>query len=222
MSPAPPDHIWYASYGSNLNRARFLTYIEGGTPVGSQVLHKGCTDKTPPIADTAMELPQSLYFAGWSDRAWGGTAAAFITLEPGRKPTLGRAYLVARNQFEQVVQQENANIFAAKDLVLDIGTARSVGHSAMTAKGYYSELIYCGTKDGFPILSFTASVNRTDFNTPSRAYLQMIHSGLQESHGLSSGEIVEYFRERPGISGTFSDDQLLAIFADQDPRHPTG
>ena len=86
-----PELVWYASYGSNLNRARFMAYIEGGTVAGNDVVYEGCTDTTAPRADISLELPQSLYFAGWSHRAWGGTAAGFITLGARKPPTLARA-----------------------------------------------------------------------------------------------------------------------------------
>eukprot|EP00660_Eupelagonema_oceanica_P012980 gene12980-16317_t len=35
--------VWYASYGSNLSRARLMTYIRGGVPPGraAEYAHKG-------------------------------------------------------------------------------------------------------------------------------------------------------------------------------------
>jgi hypothetical protein len=39
-----PEFVWYASYGSNLNRARFMAYIEGGSVAGNDVVYEGCTD----------------------------------------------------------------------------------------------------------------------------------------------------------------------------------
>src|ERR1700733_10004331 len=93
-----PELVWYASYGSNLNRARFMAYIEGGTVAGNDAVYGGCTDTTAPRDDISLELPQSLYFAGWSHRAWGGTAAAFITLGARKPPTLARASLMTPTQ----------------------------------------------------------------------------------------------------------------------------
>src|SRR5260370_3864600 len=92
-APSPPVLVWYAGYGSNLNRARFMAYIEGGSPPGSDAVYDGCTDKSPPIGDISLVLSHSLYFAGCS-RRWGGTAAAFITLETCDAPALARAYLI--------------------------------------------------------------------------------------------------------------------------------
>jgi hypothetical protein len=81
----------------------------------------------------------------------------------------------------------------------------------MLPKGHYSELIYCGRRDGHPMLSFTASENRTDFRPPSPAYLRMIQSGLHESHDLTTGDAVAYLKDRPGVLGNWAADQLEEI-----------
>ena len=49
------EFVWYVGYGSNLNRARFMTYIEGGSIPGNDVVHEGCADPTPPVDDVALE-----------------------------------------------------------------------------------------------------------------------------------------------------------------------
>ena len=208
-----PELVWYVSYGSNLNRARFITYIEGGSIAGNDVVYEGCTDPTPPVDDVSLELPQSLYFAGWSDRAWGGTAAGFLTLDAQGPPALARAYLITLVQFQEVVRQENANVASADDVHLDVEGARKRGHVRMLPNGYYSELIYCGQRDGYPMLSFTASENRTDFRPPSPAYLRVIHRGLQESHGLNADEAVEYLKDRPGVVGNWTVSELVEMLS---------
>jgi hypothetical protein len=206
-----PELVWYVSYGSNLNRARFMTYIEGGNIPGNDVVYEGCTDGTPPIDDVALELPQSLYFAGWSDRVWGGTAAGFITLDAQAPSTLARAYLITSTQFAEVVRQENASGVSAEAIDLNVDGARIHGHVRMLPNGYYSELIYCGQRNSHPMLSFTASQDRTDFNPPSPVYLRMIGSGLKECHGLSTDDVVEYFASRPGVRGKLTTSRLMEI-----------
>jgi hypothetical protein len=63
--------VWYASYGSNLKRARFMCYIKGGTPPGGAKPNKGCfRDKTDPIEIRQISLNYELYFAGQSG-TWG-------------------------------------------------------------------------------------------------------------------------------------------------------
>jgi hypothetical protein len=213
-----PELVWYVSYGSNLNRARFTTYIEGGSIPGNDVVCEGCTDPAPPVDDVSLELPHSLYFAGWSERAWGGTAAGFITRDAQDTPALARAYLITPLQLQEVVRQENANVASADDVHLDIGGARRHGHVRMLLEGYYSELIWCGQRDGYPMLSFTASENRTDFGPPSPAYLRMIRSGLQESHGLNTSDAVDYLKDRPGVLGHWTASQLAEMLSAETSR----
>jgi hypothetical protein len=205
--------VWYVSYGSNLNRARFMTYIEGGSIPGNKVVCQGCTYPAPPVDDVSLELAQSLYFAGWSDRAWGGTAAGFITLDAQASPALARAYLITPLQFQEVVRQENANVASVDDVHLNIDGARKHGHVRMLPEGYYSELVYCGERAGYPMLSFTASEDRTDFGPPSPAYLRMIRSGLQESHDLNTDDAVEYLKDRPGVLGNWTVSQLVEMLS---------
>jgi len=204
--------VWYVSYGSNLSRTRFMAYLEGGRVAGNDVVYEGCKDTAPPVDDVALELPHSLYFAGWSRRVWGGTSAAFITLEARAPSALARAYLITRDQFAEVVRQENANLAAVDDFDAKVEEARRLGHSRMLATGFYRELIHCGERDGHPMLSFTGSRNRKDFAPPSAAYVRVIGTGLQECHGLSTTEVVDYLRDTPGIRGQLSHGQLAGIF----------
>lgn len=203
--------VWYVSYGSNLNRARFLTYLQGGRFAGNDLDHKGCADPSPPVDDVALELPHSLYFAGWSDRVWGGTSAGFITLAAQAPSTLARAYLIAQAQFLEVVRQENGNRADFDDFDVTLERARQSGHTRMLASGAYSELVYCGERDGHAMLSFTASEDRKDFTAPSAAYLRVIGSGLKECHGLSTAQVAAYLGDRPGVREHCTRSQLLHI-----------
>jgi hypothetical protein len=196
--------VWYVSYGSNLNRARFMAYLHGGRIAGNEVVHEGCADASPPVDDVALELPNSLYFAGWSGRVWGGTSAGFITLDPQAPSALARAYLITRGQFLDVVRQENANLADVDDFDLTVARSRRSGHARLLPTGSYSELVYCGEREGHPLLSFTASANRKDFRSPSAAYVRVIASGLQECHGLSTKQVVEYLGDTPGVQGQWA------------------
>ncbi len=203
--------VWYVSYGSNLSRARFMVYLEGGRVAGNDVLYDGCTDTAPPVGDVALVLPHSLYFAGWTRRVWGGTSAAFITLDSPGPSALARAYLITPGQFVEVVRQENANLARVDDFGAKVEGARKLGHTRLLATGSYCELVHCGERDGHPMLSFTASRNRTDFAPPSVGYLQVIGRGLQECHGLSSTEVVDYLHDKPGVQGKVTRSQLKDV-----------
>ena len=197
------DLVWYVGYGSNLNRARFLAYLQGGRVPGNDVDHAGCTDPAPPRNDVPMELDHALYFAGRSKR-WGGTSAAFVSLPVQDPPSLARAYLITQGQFVDVVRQENGRHEHIADFGQSLHQAKGHGHARLLSKGSYAELLYCGERDGHPMLTFSASEDRTDFGRPSAAYLQMIGGGLRECHGLTTAQAVAYLIGRPGVHGMWT------------------
>jgi hypothetical protein len=197
------DLVWYVGYGSNLNRARFLAYLQGGRVPGNDVDHAGCADPAPPRNDVPMQLDHSLYFAGRSKR-WGGASAAFVSLAVQDPPSLARAYLITQAQFVDVVRQENGRHEDIADFGQKLHEAKGQGHVRLLPKGNYAELLYCGEHDGHPMLTFSASEDRTDFGRPSAAYLQMIGSGLRECHGVTTAQAVAYLIGRPGVQGTWT------------------
>ncbi|MCI0724916.1 MAG: hypothetical protein L0338_39025 [Acidobacteria bacterium] len=110
--------VWYASYGSNLFRPRFLLYIQGGTVEVTRRGYEGCRDKTPPRADRPLTIDHELFFAGRSEH-WQG-AMAFIKPERGVETTLGRMYLITDEQFNQVVRQERGMVTQGRRLCPDL------------------------------------------------------------------------------------------------------
>ena len=205
------DLVWYVSYGSNLNRARFLAYLQGGRAPGNGVDHAGSRDPTPPRDDIALELGHSLYFAGRSKR-WSGMAAAFVSVGAKNPPSLGRAYLITQGQFVDVVRQENNLRADIADFEERLHDALERGHARLLPTGSYTELLFCGERDGHPMLSFTASDDRTDVGRPSAPYLRMIGSGLQESHGVTTEQVVTYLIDRPGVRGMWTARDLTDLF----------
>ena len=197
------DLVWYVSYGSNLNLARFRAYLQGGRAPGNDVDHAGCTDPAPPRDDVAIELNHSLYFAGRSKR-WGGTSAAFVSLSAQNPPCLARAYLITQGQFVDVVRQENGLHADIADFEQRLHVAKEHGHARLLPMGFYTELLFCDVRDGHPMLTFTASDDRTDIGRPSPAYLQTIGSGLRECHGVTTAQAVTYLIGRPGVQGTWT------------------
>jgi hypothetical protein len=217
------EFVWYVSYGSNLNRARFLAYLQGGRAPGNDVDHAGSRDPTPPRLDVALELDHSMYFAGRSKR-WGGTSAAFVSLHVKDPPSLARAYLITQEQFVDVVRQENNLHSDIADFEQRLHDAMQRGHARLLPTGSYAELLFCGQRGGHPMLSFTASDDRTDIGRPSGAYLQMIGSALRECHGLTTAQAVTYLMDRPGVHGTWTRKNLtdLLVANDGDGTTPGG
>lgn len=148
------DLVWYACYGSNLCRERFLCYITG-EPFEGKTYNLGCSDHTLPRDDRPVLIPYELYF-GNSSHTWGGCGVAFLdTSKPGT--ALGRMYLITAEQYAEVRDQE--------------------GRSS----AWYNAEVPLGTVDGYPIFTFTNSNRRTE-NAPSARYLDVIRRGLAETY----------------------------------------
>lgn len=208
--------IWYASYGSNLLRARFMAYIQGGSPPGESFAQVGCTDPTPPRDDRPMKIPHRLYFAQRS-RNWENGGVCFIQRkpEPGVE-TLGRMYLVTEEQYKEVFYQENGwNGFReeragaggpaggeGKDLLrLDLDRVPPLGAMKTAAPGWYSTILHLGEHRGHPIFTFTASwdESRIPHTPPGPRYRDTVARGIRERYGLPEPEIQAYLeRWSPG------------------------
>ena len=123
------DLVWYASYGSNLSYSRFLCYINGGTPGGSSKRCEGCSDKTPPQDRRPITIPHELYFARESS-SWGGKGVAFVKSQrDDNVKTFGRMYLITREQFTQIVRQENGRLPDDTRIIIDFEDTITQGQS---------------------------------------------------------------------------------------------
>lgn len=199
-----PVKVWYASYGSNLDRGRFLTYIAGGTPEGSGTHHEGARDKTLPEDDIAIRFHGRMHFAASSNR-WGGGGVAFMDSDTAGH-ALGRAYEIGMEQFDDVVAQENGR--KPGDLTVPVDEALAAGKSKATI-GLYGTLVHIGDYNNAPVFTFTGSFSaqealhsqydeKSSFlnstNVPSDNYLRMVGSGLSETFGMSVDEQADYLR----------------------------
>ncbi len=194
------DLVWYASYGSNLLYDRFLCYILGGKPEGSSANCPGCSDRSLPQDDRPITIHHRLYFSRKS-LSWEGKGVAFI--RSGRDDdvrTLGRMYLITRDQFTQVVRQENGRASDYSQISIDFNRTISSGQSLING-GWYSRIIYLGTEDGYPIFTFTGGWDDDDIqpNEPGEAYRGTIIRGLKETYPeMSDEEISSYIRMAAG------------------------
>lgn len=86
------QYVWYACYGSNVNKSRFMKYINA------------CGDKTPPMDDRPFCFPHNIYFAK-SAVGWNGGGKAFLDDTTDGK-AYGRVYKITQAQFEEIKRQE--------------------------------------------------------------------------------------------------------------------
>lgn len=207
------DYIWYASYGSNILEERFLYYIKGGQPIGATKNYSGCTDKSLPIDKEEIYINSELYFAKKS-KTWNKGGVCFIktNFDP-QVQTLGRMYLITKQQFIDVVRQETAN---ENNLNIDFERAISEGSLIFNDGSWYGNLIYLGTQNNLPIFTFTNQDNIDEANKPNENYLRTIVKGIQETYNLSTTEIVDYFILKSGIANNFTREQLTKIVEGDD------
>jgi hypothetical protein len=223
-----PTHVWYASYGSNLHRDRFLTYVRGGKPQGSKRTYQGCRDRTVPQHDIAIRFNGARPHFALHSSVWNG-GIAFIDTQKGETATgLGRAYLLTREQFEDVVAQENG-LPAGRCALIDYHQVLTNGR-LVTGDGPYETLLHIGDHQGAPVLTFTAPFSTLDAlgrvratkhegplpgatttttksakstryvrtTKPSAAYVRMIGGGLKETFNMGVVQQADYLRGCPG------------------------
>ena len=197
--------VWYACYGSNLLRERFLCYLQGGRPEGATRTYSGARNRREPERDVPMTLPGDVFF-GWSSPTWGGGIAFYHADIEGA--ALARAYLVTDQQFSDVVAQEMRR---EPGTDLDLTTVLDRRRHD-TGPGRYESLHLVGELEGVPVLTFTApDPAALQRNPPSEPYLSTIAKGLRQSHGLSDAAICDYLLGRPGMQPEWDRDRLAAV-----------
>lgn len=208
-SSSEHPRIWYAAYGSNIERERFQLYIDGGThPVTGRVT-PGCREQAPPEADRAIELDHPILFARRS-KGWEGAIAFLDDRSPGR--TLGRAWLVTASQLLDVVAQECGR----EPGTVPAGPLGSLSQDRRSTSavpdGWYGRLVWCGAIDGIPVVTCTAAWDlRTEEPTaPSASYLATIVRGLCEI-GHDPEDVVHYLQEVPGVAPHWTAARIHAL-----------
>ncbi|SCG36163.1 hypothetical protein GA0074704_0326 [Micromonospora siamensis] len=191
----PP--LWYVAYGSNMSAARLGCYLTGGRPMGGLRSYPGCRDGRPPRRSAAVLVPGGVYFAGES-RAWTGGMAFYDPELPGT--AAARAWLLTSEQFADLAAQEMYRSPGA-DLA-GVATAVATGRATL-GPGRYETLLRVGTRDGLPMLTFTAPHHAGDveWNAPAPAYLGMLAAGLREAHGWPVERIVDHLSGLRGVAG---------------------
>ncbi|XP_042420772.1 histone deacetylase 5-like isoform X1 [Zingiber officinale] len=204
--------VWYASYGSNMWKPRFLCYIEGGKVQGMTVPCSGSLDKSLPRSIIWKVLPHRLLFGRSYTRTWGKGGVAFLNPE---RDTSEKAHLcmyrITLEQFNDVLAQENSlhqedgAIQRMVSPLLDVDILNYVAKNKSTRletikDGWYSTVLYLGEEDNVPILTMTCSASDIqcfksgEFPTsaPSRDYMNTLVNGLVEGKQLTEAAATAY------------------------------
>lgn len=187
------EFCWYASYGSNMLEQRFLCYITGGSHEGNSKIHKGCEDKSLPIATKPITIPHDLYFAK-SSKSWNNEGVAFLNpIENKDASTLGRMYLIKKSQLIDIVQQENDLTTKPE---IDFNQLEAQGRYIIDEKLWYGLMLCLGWGDNYPIFTFTHFEMIKEQNSPDPKYLATLKNGLLETYPLRETAIDLYLNER--------------------------
>ncbi len=193
--------LWYAVYGSNLQRDRFMCYLRGGIAPNASpdapVLPK-CKGGTEIRDEKRFRLGFKLYFAYKNSRTWGEGGVAFVGIEPIGL-TLGRAYLLTLPQLICVAQEENGGSHSVNITNKMLSGSPGTTYEITTDhKGRYRVLLLCGSINGTPVVTLTGWPKETNLrrSLPSKSYLKTIWQGLHETYpDISDSDIDEYLRE---------------------------
>ncbi|KAK8934000.1 Histone deacetylase 5 [Platanthera zijinensis] len=201
--------VWYGSYGSNMYRARFLCYIEGGKVEGMSEPSLGARDKSSPKDVKWKSVPHRLFFARSHSNAWGDGGAAFLNPESSTNDkTYMRCYRITLEQFNDVLIQENLNYKSFESPLVDshdmefLVKNRSICVESIKG-GWYSNVLYLGELDGIPILTMTCPAS--DFEkyrrgelpacAPAKGYENIILKGLVEGEQLPLQQAIAYLKD---------------------------
>lgn len=182
--PQIPEYVWYAAYGSNLFKSRFLCYIKGAAPTENHAPHPGCRDDSDPTDDMIVTCGYPVVYAG-STSSWGEGGVAFLEIAGSHPQTPLRLWRVTREQFEDICAMENG--LQPGEIQLDWLTLQKQGTMFVADRGWYRQAVYLGDVQGIPVVTFTWAESRVDLNPPSKSYAQVIANGFAESGWLTPG-----------------------------------
>lgn len=147
-SDGRPAELYYASYGSNLFADRFHTYLQGGPLAGTDRVYEGALNPNAPTDDIPVALNGTVFYAGHSS-VWR-SGVAFLDTSTHAK-SLGRAYKITAEQFDDVVAQENREPVGS----VHTDTRAAITRGRLTGPGVYDTLVHVGDYDGCPVFTFT-------------------------------------------------------------------
>ncbi|MEN2777377.1 hypothetical protein ABCY62_20355 [Acetivibrio clariflavus] len=162
-------YVWYACYGSNILKERFMHYIKGGECRFNGAHYNGCKDKSDPLDERPFAIPHKLYF-GKKSHKWENGGVAF--LDPERNDsmmTLGKIYKITYDQFMDIQKQEG--------------------------ESWYDKILCLGEVDGIPVKTFTHSFVVYE-RKPCVKYINVIRLGLKETYPEMSDEEIEQYIKR--------------------------
>ncbi|GAA0149502.1 histone modifying enzyme [Lithospermum erythrorhizon] len=201
--------IWYAAYGSNMSKDRFLCYVQGGQAEGMRIPYAGSADKSPPKDILWMTFPHRLFFGRDFSATWGPGGVAFLHPESNiQEKSYLCLYRITLEQFNDVCLQENAMDIDTSSPLFDLTSLQSIESKKQVSvetgiKRWYDNVVYLGKEKDVPILTMTCSLSDVDgyksgklpIYAPCKGYADTLVRGLVQGGKLSEEEAVSYIQE---------------------------
>ena len=146
-----------------------------------------------------------MYFSGQSV-SWDTGGVAYLDPdEEDSQLTYAHLYLITREQFCDIVMQEND-----LDIVPEIPFETVIRQKMFTFPHdkSYNHLIILGQVDGVPALTFTHNTRFETYNKPSIPYLKTIIRGLKTHFNLNNILILNYLLNKEGVSRHYEPEEL--------------
>uniref|UniRef100_A0ACD5YZU4 Uncharacterized protein n=1 Tax=Avena sativa TaxID=4498 RepID=A0ACD5YZU4_AVESA len=208
-------NVWYASFGSNMWKPRFLCYIEGGKVDGMSISCSGSQDTSPPQGTMWKTVPHRLFFGRSSTPCWGTGGVAFLSPEINyNDKSYICMYKITLEQFNDVLFQENrlvkdnsedGKIESPGSPLIALPEMESISsnkalHLEPIKDSWYSNVLYLGEEDGLPILTMTCPATdvarhksgELPLAPPSETYSATLIKGLVEGKQLDTNEAANY------------------------------
>ncbi|XP_044477203.1 histone deacetylase 5-like isoform X2 [Mangifera indica] len=201
--------VWYASFGSNMWKPRFLCYIQGGQVEGMKKACSGSMDRNPPKETLWKTFPHRLFFGLDSTCTWGPGGVAFLNPESdNQEKTYLCLYRITLEQYNDVLLQENSPTNEKYSPFLDITALNSIADKKSIClealkKGWYHNVVYLGKERDIPILTMTCSLSDVEgfksgklpLRAPAVEYANVLIRGLVDGGQLSEKEAMAYIQE---------------------------
>ncbi|KAL6656912.1 hypothetical protein ACP70R_004692 [Stipagrostis hirtigluma subsp. patula] len=208
-------YIWYASFGSNMWKPRFLCYIQGGKAEGMSIPCCGSHDTSSPRGNMWKTVPHRLLFGRSFTPCWGNGGVAFLDPEINyNEKSYVCMYKITLEQFNDILFQENRLVLGSgEDGNIMYPDSPLIGasevefmirnkalHLEPIKDSWYSNVLYLGKEDDLPILTQTCPSSDIEryksgelpLAPPSKTYAATLIKGLVEGKQLDEEEATNY------------------------------
>ncbi|AED97416.1 putative histone deacetylase [Arabidopsis thaliana] len=198
--------VWYASYGSNMWKPRFICYIQGGQAEGMIKACVGSMDKSPPKEIMWKTFPHRLLFGRETSMFWGVGGVAYTNpLTNLNDQTHMCLYRITLEQFNDLLFQENELNVDSDYPFFDLAALRLAEKegsiSLQTASdSLYGNVVCLGKEGVIPILTLTCTLSVVEkfksgeipIRPPAKAYANTLIRGLVKGGRFSIEEAEAY------------------------------